>query len=319
MVATGYGGPEQLEIGEREVPALAADEVLVRVHAGSLNALDWHRLRGEPYMMRLTDGLRRLKNSAFGADLAGVVEAVGVEVTDLAPGTQVFGQALGALADLVVVKREGVVPLPEGVSLEEGACLGVAALTAIQAVRTRGQVQPGANVLITGAAGGVGMFAVQIAKADGAVVTAETSPGKLDFVRGLGADRVVAQGDGITRGADRFDVIIDCAGWYPIRKLRRILAGDGRLVIVGLGTKNPWAVPLGRFAKMPYVRLTSRQTLITFVSGRNQDDLRAIGELVGSGAVRVHIEHVYPLAQLGAALARLEAREVRGKVVVTLD
>lgn len=317
-VARRYGGPEVLELAEQPVAALAANDVLVAVAAGSLNALDWHRLRGEPYMMRLTEGLRRPKQIAVGADLAGVVTAVGRDVTDLAPGTAVFGQQIGALRDHVVISRELIAPLPDGVTVEEGACFGVAALTALQAVHTHGAVVAGTRVLVTGAAGGVGMFAVQMAKAAGAHVTAETSAAKVAFVEGLGADRVVAHDGGVARGPDRYEVIVDCAGWYPIRTLRRVLTDAGRLVVVGLGSTNPWTVPVGRFLKVPYVRLTSRQRLHVFVADCNQPDLRTIAELAAAGVIRPHLHAVYPLEQLGEALALLERRRVLGKVVIRL-
>ena len=317
MVQDRYGPPEVLRPAEVEVPVPAADQVLVRVVASSVNALDWHTMRGKPVIVRLTDGLRRPRARIRGVDVAGRVEAVGRDVTWAKPGDEVFGARDGAFAEYVAGRI--FAPKPASLSFEEAAAIPIAGFTALQAVRDHGRVQPGQRVLVTGAGGGVGSLAVQVAKAHGAHVTAETGDDRVAMVAALGADRVVDRGvEDVTRGGDRFDAILDVAGRASLPALGRLLAKDGVLVVVGASGDGRG---LGTLVRPVMAVLRSRlgsRRMVPFVARSNRDDLLALGELAAAGTLRPVLDRTYPLDRVGDAIGYLETGRARGKVVVTI-
>ncbi len=229
-----YGSPDVLKCEEIERPTPKDDEVLVKVRAASLNPLDWHFMRGEPYFIRLMTGLRRPKFTRLGVDVAGRVEAVGRSVTWFEPGDEVFGGCRGAFAEYACARESELITKPEGVTFEQAACVNVAALTALQSLRDKGRVRPGQKVLINGAAGGVGTFAVQIAKWLGAEVTGVCSTRNVEMVRSIGADHVIDYtGEDFTEGGRRYDLILDCVGSHRLSALRRVLSPEGTYIAVG--------------------------------------------------------------------------------------
>jgi NADPH:quinone reductase-like Zn-dependent oxidoreductase len=316
LVRHRFGGPGVVHVEEVERPALEDDRVLVRVHASSLNKADWHQLRGWPRFLRpLTrNGLLRPKSPLLGSDFAGVVEAVGKDVTDLAPGDAVFGGRTGAFAEYV--SATNVVRMPSNVTFEEAATIGIAGLTALQGLRDHGELQPGERVLINGASGGVGTLAVQIAKALGARVTAVCSTRNIEQTRALGADRVLdyTQGD-FTREPERYDLIVDVAGGHSWHALRGVLEPEGRLVIVGAHGSR------GQLRHLAAVWLASRfgkQTAKFFVADFNKPDLQALADLLESGELRPVIDRTYELAEAQDALRTFGEGHVRGKLVLTM-
>ena len=318
IVCPRYGAPDTLELAEIETPEPTDDTVVIRVLAASVNAVDWHRMRGAPYFMRATDGLTKPKEPRLGADVAGRVEAVGASVTGLAPGDEVFGMSLGTFAEFVRVSAEGVVPKPANISFEQAGAVAVAATTALQGLRDKGRIQPGQRVLIVGAGGGVGHFAVQIAKALGANVTAVTSSANVAMVRSIGADAVVDYGAGdFTRSGLRYELIFDASGHHSLGALRRALTPDGTLVICGAG-RGDWIGPLARVVKGALVSRFAKQQLRPFLAHRERDDLLALKDLIDAGKLRPVIDRTYPFSQIREAIAYLETGHVRGKVVVTM-
>jgi NADPH:quinone reductase-like Zn-dependent oxidoreductase len=317
MVQDGYGPPEVLRVADVPVPVPADDAVLVRVVASSVNALDWHMLRGTPVVVRLTDGFRRPKAGIRGVDVAGVVEAVGRDVTWAKPGDEVFGARDGAFAEYVAGRI--FAPKPAQVSFEEAASIPIAGFTALQAVRDHGGVRPGHRVLVTGAGGGVGSLAVQIARAHGAHVTAETGGDRVALVGTLGADRVVDRGvEDVTRAADRFDAVIDVAGRASLTALGRLLAPGGVLVVVGAaGNGRGLGTLLLPAAAVVRSRFGSRR-MVPFMARSNRDDLLVLAGLAASGALRPVIDRTYPLERAGEAIGYVESGHARGKVVVTI-
>ena len=315
-MARRYGGPETLTIDDVAIPAPGEGAVLVRVHASSINALDWHLLRGKPYMARATEGLRRPKDPHIGVDAAGIVEAVGPGVTDLRVGDRVFGARTGAFADYVAGRN--FVPLPDALSFQEGAAIPVAGTTALQALRDKAAVKPGQRVLVAGAGGGVGTFAVQLACAFGATVTAASSPSKLDLLRSIGAVEVLDHTTvDLTRPARPYDVIIDVGGFGRLSDLGKALAPDGRLVLVGPGA-GQWIGPIARVGTaVVRSRLGSRRYL-PFLSQIRRDDLFALKDLVDAGRLRPVIDRTYPFAELPEAIRHVESGRATGKVVVTI-
>jgi NADPH:quinone reductase-like Zn-dependent oxidoreductase len=316
IVNTRYGGPENLVLTDVEKPALTDDGVLVRVRAASLNAYDWHMMRGKPYLARLGAGLRRPKSTAFGVDAAGIVEAVGPSVTNVREGDEVFGARNGALGEYVVGSM--FVRKPAKLTCEEAAALPMAGTTALQAIRDKAHVQPGQRVLVTGASGGVGTFAVQIAKAFGAHVTALASTDKLDYVRSIGADEVIdyRRGD-FTRGKGKYDAIIDVGGYRGLGALKRLLAPGGTLVLVGPGRGN-WAGPILHVLSAIVRSKVGRQQFRPLFAKYSHEDLTFLAELAADGKLRPVIDRTYPLERAGDAVRYLESGGVRGKVVVTI-
>jgi len=315
-----YGGPEVLAFREVEKPVPADDEVLVRVQAASLNAFDWHMLTGKPYLARLDAGIRGPKSELVGVDFAGIVDSVGASVTQFEPGDEVFGGRAGALAEYVQVREDrAIAPKPAGVSFEDASTLGIAAVTALQGVRDKGRVKPGQKVLVNGASGGVGTFAVQLAKWLGAEVTAVCSTRNVEQARAIGADHVVdyRHEDFVARG-ERYDLMLDVAGNRSWRDCKRVLKDEGRLVIVGGPKKNRWIGPLGsRLAIVLRSKLGSKSASM-FLANLNKDDLVTLGGLVDDGTITPAIDRQYPLAEAPAALGWVGSGHAHGKVVVNV-
>jgi NADPH:quinone reductase-like Zn-dependent oxidoreductase len=315
-----YGGPEQLRLEEVEPPRLEADDqVLVRVRAASVNPLDWHMLRGEPWFVRTETGLLRPKEGRLGADLAGVVEAVGAGVTRFSPGDEVFGNSVRTLAEVVRVTEEAIVDKPENVSFEEAAGVGVAGLTALQGLRDKARLQPGERVLVNGASGGVGTFAVQLAKVLGAEVTGVCSTRNVELVRGLGADLVVdyTREDFAARG-ERYDVIVEAVANRPLSALRRVLAPGGRIAWVGAAHGRLGGKPVLRFAQAIAARRLRGLDVVPFLAKRTVADLELLRDLLADGRIRTVVDRSYPLEETADAIRYLETFRARGKVVITL-
>jgi len=317
VVGTEYGSPDDLELQEIDKPVVDGDGVLVRVRATSVNPLDWHFMRGLPYFVRLTAGLRRPKRSVPGVDVAGHVEAVGENVTQFQPGDEVFGSRGGAFAEYVCGGERNFVAKPVGLTFEQAAAVPGAGCTALQALRDRGQIQPGQRVLINGAAGGVGTFAVQIAKAFGADVTGVCSTRNVDMVRSIGADQVIDYTrEDFTRVGQRYDLILDAVGNRSLSDFRRALTPKGTLVLVGGGSGRllgPLALPLRALVVSPFVG----QRLLPFLAKVSKEDLVVLKELIEAGKVTPVIDRTYPLSEAPEAIRYLEAGHAQGKVVIT--
>ncbi len=318
-----YGTADVLRLEDVEKPVPGDNELLVRVHAAGVNPLDWHYLRGTPYLMRLSSGLRKPKDIRLGVDYAGTVEAVGRNVTRFKPGDQVFGGRSGALAQYVVVKQDGAVALkPANVSFEQAGAVAIAATTALQGLRDAGRLGAGDNVLINGASGGVGTFAVQIAKSMGAEVAAVCSTRNVELVRSLGADHVVDYTtDDYTTGDVRYDVILDNVGNRSLAENRRVLEPDGRYVLIGGGGPDagkwigPLVRPLQALVTAPFVS----QHMGMFLATLSREDMQQLAELMSSGVVTPVIDRRYALSETAAAIRYLEQGRARGKVVVTIE
>ncbi|MEK7426153.1 MAG: NAD(P)-dependent alcohol dehydrogenase [Actinomycetota bacterium] len=319
IVNHSYGTPEVLELSEVDPPAIGDEQMLVRVHAAAVNPLDWHMLTGTPYLMRLTEGLRRPKRVARGVDMAGVVERVGADVTAFRTGDRVFGGARGAFAELVAVAAKDVVAVPEKLSFEEAAALPVAAVTALQGLRDQGGLRAGQSVLINGAAGGVGTYAVQIAKAMGADVTGVCSTGNVELVRSLGADRVIDYTvDDFTADGRRFDIFLDNIGNRSLADCRRVLAPTGVYVIVGAPKKGKLLGPLKRVLAAKVRFVLSRRRAAWFIASETPDELRALVAMTEDGKLRSVIDRRYPLTDTAEAIAYQAQGHARGKVIISV-
>lgn len=316
IVNDRYGSPDVLELRDIDKPSVTDDGVLVRVRATSVNAYDWHMMRGLPYVARLSEGLRKPKTTVLGLDVAGTVEAVGRKVTHLKPGDDVFGSRSGAFAEYV--SGRNFVPMPAGLTFEQAAAISTAGQTALQALRDKGGIQPGQRVLINGAGGGVGTFAVQLAKAFGADVTGVTSARNLDLVRSIGADQVIDYArEDFTRSGQRYDLILDAGGNHSLSSVRRVLTPEGTLVLIAPGP-GQW---IGPIARMLGAIVTSRfvgQRMLPFLSTVSKDDLLVLKELIEAGKVRPVIDRMYPLSEVPEAIRYVEAGHAGGKVVITV-
>jgi NADPH:quinone reductase-like Zn-dependent oxidoreductase len=321
VVYCDYGGPEVLRHVEIEKPTPADDQILVKVHAAAVNPLDWHFMRGTPYLMRLASGLGKPKSIRLGVDYSGIVEAVGRSVSRFKVGDAIFGGATGALAEYLAIPADGgVVVKPEKLTFERAAAVNVAGTTALQALRHKAQVQPGQKVLVNGASGGVGTFAVQIAKAFGAEVTGVQSTRNADLVRSLGADHVIDYTkQDFTTTTERYDVIIDNVGNRSLSDVRRVLKPDGKYVLIGGGGSedHKWVGPLGRIVQMLAVSPFVSQDIRFFLARTNRDDLQVLADLIEAGSVTPVIDRRYPFTETAAAIRYLESSRARGKVVVT--
>ncbi|MDQ3703983.1 MAG: NAD(P)-dependent alcohol dehydrogenase [Chloroflexota bacterium] len=318
MVYHKYGPPDVLELQETDKPVVDDDSVVVRVCAASVNAGDWRLIRGRPYLVRLFTGLLKPKGGAPGNDLAGHVEAVGRKVTEFKPGDEVIGNRTGALAEYVSGKECNFVLKPARITFEQAAAVPVAALTALQGLRDAGQIRPGQKVLINGAAGGVGTFAVQIAKSFGAHVTGVCSTRNVDMARSIGADDVIDYiKDDFTRSGQRYDLILDIAGNRPLSHCRRVLSRNGVLVLVG-GPNGRWLGPVTRWLQGRVMSWFVSQTLVPFLSKSSKEDLVVLKELIAAGKVTPVIDRTYPLSQTAEAIRYLEGGHARGKVVITM-
>jgi NADPH:quinone reductase-like Zn-dependent oxidoreductase len=316
-----YGTPDVLELREIERPVVTDDGVLVRIHAASVNPVDWHTMTGTPYLVRLQAGLRKPRSEVLGIDFAGTVEEVGRNVKRFHPGDEVFGARNGSFAEYVCVREDRAVALkPANVTFEQAAAVPVAALSALQGLRDKGQIQQGQKVLINGGSGGVGTFAVQIAKSFGAEVTGVCSTRNVDTVRSIGADHVIdyTQED-FTQGGHRYDLILDIAGNHSWSDYRRVLDEKATVVVVGGPKKGRWIGPLSQVVKLRLSSLGgSRRVVAPFLAKVNKEDLVVLQELLEAGTVTPVIDRQYELSELREALRYLGEGHAQGKVVVTV-
>jgi NADPH:quinone reductase-like Zn-dependent oxidoreductase len=320
IVQDTYGPADVLEFRDIGKPEIAGGEVLVRVHAAGVDRGVWHLMTGLPYPVRLAGyGLRAPKTPVLGTNMAGVVEAAGHDVTRFQPGDEVFGIGKGAFAEYARARENKLAPKPANMTFEQAAAVAVSGLTALQGLRHHGRVQPGQTALITGASGGVGTFAVQLAKAFGAQVTGVCSTTKADLVRSIGADHVIDYTrEDFADGKQRYDVILDIGGNPSLARLRRALAPKGTLVIAGGETGGRW---LGGADRQLRALLLSRfvdQKLTTFICRENHEDLIVLAELIEAGKVTPVIDRTYPLSEAPKAIRYLEQGHARGKVVITV-
>jgi NADPH:quinone reductase-like Zn-dependent oxidoreductase len=323
VVYTNYGSPDVLEIRDVKKPVPNDDQILIKVRAAAVNPLDWHFMEGTPYIMRAMGvGLRKPKDPRLGVDYAGQVEAVGKNVTQFKPGDEVFGGKTGAFAEYVCARADRAIVLkPANITFEQAASVPIAAITALQALRDKGKVHAGQKVLINGASGGVGTFAVQIAKSFGADVTGVCSTRNLDLVRSLGADHVIDYTkEDFTKGDERYDVILDNVGTQPLSGFRHALQPKGICVMIGGGGPNdggligPMGRPIVALLMSPFIS----QKMGMMMAELNKEDLTILGNLMQFGKVKPVIDRTYPLSQIAEAMRYLEAGHARGKVIITV-
>src|SRR6266446_3376329 len=322
VVYTDYGSPDVLQIRDIKKPVPNDDQILIKVRAVSVNPLDWHFIEGTPYIMRaLGVGLRKPKDPRLGVDMAGQVEAVGKNVTQFKPGDEVFGGRNGAFAEYVCARADRAVALkPANITFEQAASVPIAAITALQALRDNGKVEPGQKVLINGASGGVGTFAVQIAKSFGADVTGVCSTRNVDLVRSIGADHVIdyTQED-FTKGEQRYDLILDNVGNHSLLQYRRALTPKGIFVIVGGPNSGQWIGPMVTPIKALMLSPLVSQKFAPFLAELNQEDLAIMRDLMQAGKVTPVIDRRYKLSEVPAAIRYLEEGHARGKVVIAVE
>jgi NADPH:quinone reductase-like Zn-dependent oxidoreductase len=317
IVSERYGTPDTLELREVEMPVIEDHQALVRVHATSLPPADWYRVHG-PWFVRPSSGLRKPKDARVGADLAGVVETVGKDVKEFQPGDEVFGTSGGSWAEHAPAREARLVRKPANVSFEEAAAVPLAGTTALQGLRDKGRVQPGQKVLINGASGGVGTYAVQIAKWLGADVTAVCSSRNVDLARSLGADRVVDyMKEDFTLIAERHEVMFDIAGSRPLSEFRRVLTPDAIVVLVGARMTNKGMGPIAHIFGTRLAGVVRSQTVTNFLAKFTKEDLGVLQDLLDAGKVRSVVDRTYELSQIPDALRYLGEGHARGKVVIT--
>ena len=319
VVYHDYGSPDVLRCEDVAKPTPGDDEVLIRIRAAAANAMDYHLMSGA-YIMRLMTGLRKPKPTCPGADLAGEVEAVGRNATRFKPGDPVFGGVRGAFAEYVCAHEDRLALKPAKLTFEQAAAIPVAGLTALQGLRDKGRVQPGQKVLINGAAGGVGTFAVQIAKSFGADVTGVCSTRNLDLVRSIGADQVVDYTrDDLTRSGERYDLIFDCVGNRPLSAWRRVMAPRATFVAVGVRPGGRWIGPLPYLFKVLVSSWFVSQRVVFFVASIGAADLIVLKGLIEANKVKPVIDRSYRLSEAAEAIRYLREGHARGKVVVTME
>jgi NADPH:quinone reductase-like Zn-dependent oxidoreductase len=316
-----YGPPDVVQIKDVEKPVPKDNEVLMEVRAASVNPLDWHFMRGTPYFVRIMTGLRKPKDKRLGVDVGGQVEAVGRNVTQFKPGDEVFGACRGAFAEYACASESALAMKPDNVTFEQAASVPIAAFTALQGLRDKGQIQPGQKVLINGAAGGVGTFAVQIAKSFGADVTGICSTRNVDMVRSIGADRVIdyTQED-FTKSGQRYDLMLDSVGNRSLSACRRVLNPKGIYIPVG-GEAGRWMIgPLARsITALVLSRFVSQKLVASFLAKPSKEDLTIMHDLMKAGKVTPVIDKRYRLSEVPEAIRYLEEGHARGKVVITLE
>src|SRR5216110_1027644 len=317
-------GLANLKLEDVEKPVPQDDQILVKIHAVSVNPYDWHFVEGTPYVMRAMGvGLRKPKDTRLGVDFAGTVEAVGKNVTQFKPGDEVFGGRGGAFAQYVCPRATRAVALkPASMSFEDAASVNIAGITALQALRDKGKVQPGQKVLVNGASGGVGTFAVQIAKSLGADVTGVCSTRNVDLVRSLGADRVIDYTkEDFAKGAERYDVILDNVPNHSLSECRRILNPNGKYVMIGGGgpNDNRWIGPFGRVIQTMLLSPFVSQKMGMMMAQLTKSDLAVLGDMMQSGKVKPVIDRTYKLSELPEAIRYLEEGHARGKVIITVE
>ena len=318
IVQDRYGSPDVLQVREVAKPVPEDDEVLVRVRAAAVNIGDWHLLRGIPYVMRLVFGVRKPRQRVPGLDLAGEVEAIGRAVKEVGPGDEVFGWSKGAFAEYVCVAESHLRRKPADLTFAQAAAVGDSAFTALDAVRDQGRVRPGQEVLINGASGGVGTYAVQIARSFGARVTAVCSTRNVDMVRSIGADDVIdyTQAD-FTQGRVRYDVMLDLVGNRSLSDCRRTLTAQGTYVLVGVANLGRW-FGLARQIKTLCLSPFVRQRMRVFITTHNKDDHAVLADLVEAGKVKPVIDRRYTLSEVPDALRHQGEGHARGKIVITI-
>ena len=318
IVYHDYGSADVLKLEQTEDPKPRDDEVLIKVRAASVNPLDWRLMKGKPYLIRMMARLVKLKTGRPGVDVAGEVQAVGRNVTQFKAGDAVFGACSGAFAEYACAPQSGLASKPEDMSFEQAASINVAAMTALQALRNKGRIGPGQKVLINGAAGGVGTFAVQIAKAFGAEVTGVCSTRNLDSVRSIGADHVIDYTkEDFTKGTERYDVIFEGVGNLSFSACRRVLKRAGKFVIVGAHSSSAIGL-MSWLIKAMVLSLFVSEKAIMFLASPNQQDLSLMSEWISSGKVTPVIDRCYKLSEVPEAVRYLEQGHARGKVVISL-
>ena len=322
IVYHDFGSPDVLRLEEIEKPLPLDNQLLIRVHGASINPLDWHYMEGTPYLGRLVEfGLLKPKVARLGVDYAGTVEAVGKDITQFKPGDEVYGNRFGALAEYVVASEKALALKPANLTFEQAASVPVAAVTALQALRDKGHVQPGQKVLINGASGGVGTFAVQIAKSFGAEVTGVCSGRNAEMVRSIGADHVIDYTkEDFTKSDQRYDLILDNVGNRSLLECRRVLNPGGIDVVIGGGGVNDgrWTGPLVGVIKILVLKRLVTQEISMMLAEMNRKDLTFLADLIQTGKVKPVIDSTYTLSQLPEALTYLEEGHARGKVVITV-
>ena len=318
LVYHDYGPSSVLKCEEVEKPSPKPDEVLIKVRAASANPLDWRLMRGEPRPVRVVGKLLKMHGRP-GADVAGVVEAAGQSVTQFKPGDRVFGSCRGAFADYVCTPASKIASIPDNVTFEQAAAVNVAGLTALQALRDKAHVQPGETVLINGAAGGVGTFAVQIAKTFGAEVTGVCSTRNVELVKSIGADAVIDYTkEDFTKLGKRYDVIFDCVGNHSIAECRRTLSAKGRHIPIGAPHGAKLSGMLVSLLGAVVASLFTTQKTISFIAKASQEDLRTLGQMIADGKLTPIIDRCYKLSEGAEALRYLEEGHARGKVLITV-
>jgi NADPH:quinone reductase-like Zn-dependent oxidoreductase len=320
IVQDAYGSADVLELREIEKPKIGDDEVLVRVHAAGVDRGVWHLMTGQAYLIRLAGyGVRKPKNPVRGREVAGRVEAIGKDVTRFRPGDEVMGASEGSFAEYARAREDKLAPKPANLTFEQAAAVPISASTALQAVRDKGQVRPGQKVLIIGASGGVGTFAVQLAKAFGAEVTGVCSTAKVDLVRSIGADHVIDYTrEDFADGRQRYDLILDIGGNRSISHLRRALTPEGTLVLVGGEGGGRWFGGMERQVRALAISPFVSQKLRMFVAREHYEALLVLTELIEAGKVLPIVDRTYPLSDASDAIRYLEAGQARGKVVITV-
>src|SRR5437588_2946828 len=319
-IYTSYGPPEVVRVAEVEKPVPKDDEVLIKVRAASINPLDWRLMKGEPRVIRIMAKLLKMGGGRPGVDVAGEVEAVGPNVKQFKPGDAVFGGCRGALAEYATTREKSIVTKPDSVTFEQAASVNVAGLTALQGLRDKGKIQPGSKILINGAAGGVGTFAVQIAKSFGAEVTGVCSTRNIDMVRSIGADEVIdyTRHD-FTTSNQRYDLILDCVGNHPFSECRRVLTAKGRFVMIGAPHDMTVMGLLAPMIEVLWSSLFGNRKAVPFISKPSQEDLILLGGLIVTGKLEPIIDRRYNLSEVSDAMRYVEEGHARGKVLINLE
>ena len=320
IVQRSYGSVDQLELEIVDRPAIAADEVMLEVHAAGVDRGVWHLMTGTPYLIRLAGyGMTKPKQPIMGLDVAGRVVAVGSDVTRFSPGDEVFGIATGSFADYAVGKQDKLALKPSSATFEQAAASAISGITALQALTDVGKLRAGERVLVIGASGGVGSFAVQLAKALGAEVTGVASTTKLDLVRSLGADHVIDYTtDDVTDGSRQYDLIIDIGGRTSVRRLRRALTGQGTLVIVGGEDGGRWTGGIGRQLRAVLLSPFTKQRLTTFISKEDRSSIERLAQFIDDGDVVPAVDRRFALEDTADAIRQMEAGTNRGKSVIVV-
>ncbi len=320
IIQDRYGTPhEVLSLRDIDEPVIKKDEVLVRVHTAAVHAGDWLLMSGRPPILRLMFGLRKPRKSIPGFDLAGYVEAVGPKVTEFQPGDEVFGTCNGSCAEYVATSVKRLAPRPANLTLEQAAGIAVSGITALRGMRDAANVQPGQKVLINGASGGVGTFAVQIAKSLGAEVTGVCSTQNLDLVRSIGADHVIDYTrEDFTKGGAKYDIVLDNAGSHTLAEMRRAVAPTGKLIPNSGTTGGKWLGPMGRMLRASVSAMFVRKQGAPFVAGEKREDMLALKELIEAGTITPVIDQTYPLSDTAEAMAHIAEGHARGKTLINV-